>query len=227
MPECGTRHVCSGPARGLAARRPTLLDRARPIVCRMVQRRALLTVALLSSLLPRQVSGTTVPDLTIRTSSDCSAKSPCGQCQGECDADNECEQGLSCLERHGRQPVPGCRLGGQGDLADHAYCHVTPGGAENAPQKKQQQKKKAAQRTSRKQCTGLLDSNLPVSEILREIRACGFAYISPGWLPTQYVAEAYEFAKRYDGASKDACAPLLVHAQYTRLSPHALTAVLT
>merc|ERR1711935_267629 len=33
---------------------------------------------------------------------------PLGQCQGDCDDDNECQEGLSCMQRNGGEAVPGC-----------------------------------------------------------------------------------------------------------------------
>ena len=32
----------------------------------------------------------------------------CGQCEGDCDNDNQCAPGLVCFERDGATPVPGC-----------------------------------------------------------------------------------------------------------------------
>ena len=33
----------------------------------------------------------------------------CGLCEGDCDSDKDCERGLSCFQRDGTTPVPGCK----------------------------------------------------------------------------------------------------------------------
>lgn len=32
----------------------------------------------------------------------------CGRCQGDCETDHDCKDGLVCFHRHGFEPVPGC-----------------------------------------------------------------------------------------------------------------------
>jgi transforming growth factor-beta-induced protein len=49
---------------------------------------------------------------------------PLGECQGDCDADEECDGGLVCFQRDGGDPVPGC-LGGEDDNSRTDYCVST------------------------------------------------------------------------------------------------------
>jgi hypothetical protein len=49
---------------------------------------------------------------------------PLGECQGDCDGDEECEGGLVCFQRDGGDPVPGC-LGGEHDNSRTDYCVST------------------------------------------------------------------------------------------------------
>jgi hypothetical protein len=56
---------------------------------------------------------------------------PLGKCQGDCDNDSECEQGLSCFQRDGTEDVPGC-VGIDNSRTDYCYDPkddqaVTPG----------------------------------------------------------------------------------------------------
>jgi hypothetical protein len=48
-------------------------------------------------------------------------KFPLGECQGECDDDAQCKEGLRCFQRDGYEPVPGCTGVGSYDLD---YCFV-------------------------------------------------------------------------------------------------------
>ena len=41
--------------------------------------------------------------------SSCTIDSPCGECQGDCNRDSDCGDGLRCFQRSGDEPVPGCR----------------------------------------------------------------------------------------------------------------------
>mmetsp|Transcript_14348 Transcript_14348/g.34757 ORF Transcript_14348/g.34757 Transcript_14348/m.34757 type:complete len:269 (-) Transcript_14348:761-1567(-) len=45
---------------------------------------------------------------------------PLNQCQGDCDADNDCAQGLTCFQRVRDEAVPGCTGSGATGLD---YCH--------------------------------------------------------------------------------------------------------
>jgi hypothetical protein len=38
----------------------------------------------------------------------CAEDYQCGLCQGQCETDNECKDGLACFEREGSEAVPGC-----------------------------------------------------------------------------------------------------------------------
>lgn len=48
--------------------------------------------------------------LSIRTT-ECTDEEPCQKCQGECDKDDDCMQGLACYQRQDLSPVPGCGNG--------------------------------------------------------------------------------------------------------------------
>ena len=43
-------------------------------------------------------------------------------CEGDCDNDGHCAEGLKCFQRDGTAPVPGCSAGGAGDVKDHDFC---------------------------------------------------------------------------------------------------------
>ena len=45
-----------------------------------------------------------------------------GLCQGDCDSDGDCQEGLICFQRNGKEPVPGCGGGGR---SSWDYC-TTP-----------------------------------------------------------------------------------------------------
>ncbi|GMI20659.1 hypothetical protein TeGR_g9858, partial [Tetraparma gracilis] len=48
----------------------------------------------------------------------------CGACVGDCDSDADCSEGLKCFERdRSDQQVPGCSMGGPGNVGDHDYCY--------------------------------------------------------------------------------------------------------
>ena len=47
--------------------------------------------------------------LTVRGNNGSPAENfPLGQCEGDCDSDSECAEGLECFQRSGLEPVPGC-----------------------------------------------------------------------------------------------------------------------
>lgn len=47
---------------------------------------------------------------------------PLGLCQGECDTDDDCAEGLMCYQREREESVPGCQDGGQGFDSRGDYC---------------------------------------------------------------------------------------------------------
>ena len=55
----------------------------------------------------------------------CSESIPCGKCEGPCDT-NSCSLDLTCFNRIGDEPVPGCVTGGGGDISDISYCYEAP-----------------------------------------------------------------------------------------------------
>jgi hypothetical protein len=64
------------------------------------------------------------PTLQSLGGSGCTSSAQCGQCQGDCDSDDDCEQGLQCFQRSSSEKVPGCDAGGNGDVAHYDYCHI-------------------------------------------------------------------------------------------------------
>lgn len=47
---------------------------------------------------------------------------PLTRCQGDCDYDSDCEDGLTCFQRSSQDPVPGCQDGGEGFFSSVDYC---------------------------------------------------------------------------------------------------------
>jgi hypothetical protein len=47
----------------------------------------------------------------------------CKKCQGDCDSDSECEGGLKCFQRDGREEVPGCSGSTDHDLSGRDFCY--------------------------------------------------------------------------------------------------------
>jgi len=55
----------------------------------------------------------------------------CGQCEGDCDDDDDCKNGLRCFLRDALEPVPGCSGDGHGGesfglLMDSLFMHARP-----------------------------------------------------------------------------------------------------
>jgi hypothetical protein len=55
------------------------------------------------------------------------AKLPLGLCQGDCDNDGQCQEGLMCFQRNELEAVPGC-TGGESDIQKTDYCILDPYG---------------------------------------------------------------------------------------------------
>lgn len=47
---------------------------------------------------------------------------PLTRCQGDCDYDSDCEDGLTCFQRSSQDSVPGCQDGGEGFFSSVDYC---------------------------------------------------------------------------------------------------------
>ncbi len=48
----------------------------------------------------------------------------CGECEGDCDSDSDCKDGLLCLQRSGTELVPGCsEAGGVLDMFQKDICY--------------------------------------------------------------------------------------------------------
>jgi len=50
---------------------------------------------------------------------------PCGECEGDCDSDDDCGAGLSCYERDALEAVPGCSGGSEFDIPGKDYCYLS------------------------------------------------------------------------------------------------------
>jgi hypothetical protein len=55
--------------------------------------------------------------------SGCTPSKTCGQCQGDCDSDNDCASGFKCFQREHGESIPGCSAGGAGDVRNYDYCY--------------------------------------------------------------------------------------------------------
>lgn len=55
----------------------------------------------------------------------CNPITPCHECMGDCDTDDDCSSGLTCFEREKDEytKVPGCGTGGPGDIPGADYCY--------------------------------------------------------------------------------------------------------
>eukprot|EP00980_Cylindrotheca_fusiformis_P024826 scaffold12540_cov105-Cylindrotheca_fusiformis.AAC.5 len=53
--------------------------------------------------------------------SEADPKLPLSICQGDCDSDSDCDEGLACFQRNANEAIPGCR-GGLDDDSAHDYC---------------------------------------------------------------------------------------------------------
>ncbi|KAL3816378.1 hypothetical protein ACHAXA_000456 [Cyclostephanos tholiformis] len=55
----------------------------------------------------------------------CSPETPCQECSGDCDNDDDCSIGLMCFEREMGDvaQVPGCGTGGPGDIPGADFCY--------------------------------------------------------------------------------------------------------
>lgn len=53
---------------------------------------------------------------------DCNASNKCGMCQGDCDSDADCADGLICFQRYGFEEVPGCL--GAGSMVDSSSTDI-------------------------------------------------------------------------------------------------------
>ena len=50
---------------------------------------------------------------------------PLGRCEGDCDSDADCEQGLTCFQRDGLEAIPGCNGSGESG-SDYCYSITDP-----------------------------------------------------------------------------------------------------
>lgn len=79
-----------------------------------------------------------LPELRYLGRDGCNEQSTCPACSGDCDTDADCQNGLKCYERaRDTSPqVPGCGVGGPGDIAGADYCYDPPSndGSSSSPQ---------------------------------------------------------------------------------------------
>lgn len=66
-----------------------------------------------------------LPVLEWKGVNGCTPTSPCDVCQGDCDVNEDCMSGLECFKRSDGEytQVPGCAVGGNGDIAGADYCY--------------------------------------------------------------------------------------------------------
>jgi len=70
---------------------------------------------------------TNVPSTVLQNAGSCTKANPCMQCQGDCDNNEQCAEGLYCFHRIlSSTLVPGCDAGGSGDIGTHDYCTNVP-----------------------------------------------------------------------------------------------------
>jgi uncharacterized surface protein with fasciclin (FAS1) repeats len=74
-------------------------------------------------LLPKNTPPPPASKPHIKKVGQCNPNSTCGLCEGDCDSDDDCEDGFVCFHRRKRsfQKVPGCRGGGS-DNSGTDYC---------------------------------------------------------------------------------------------------------
>jgi hypothetical protein len=60
--------------------------------------------------------------------SGCTRTKQCGLCEGDCDNDHDCKTGMTCFQRNGMQPIPGCASGGKMDRRGYDFCYFTSTG---------------------------------------------------------------------------------------------------
>ena len=60
--------------------------------------------------------------------SGCTSSKKCTRCQGDCDRDSDCSEGLLCWQRNGKEHVPGCMIGGGGDVNNYDFCYAPMNG---------------------------------------------------------------------------------------------------
>jgi predicted DNA-binding transcriptional regulator len=58
----------------------------------------------------------------------CTRTKQCGLCEGDCDNDHDCKTGMTCFQRNGMQPIPGCTSGGRMDRRGYDFCYFTSTG---------------------------------------------------------------------------------------------------
>ena len=67
-------------------------------------------------------AGATGPPLQNLGGSGCHRGAPCSACKGDCDSDSDCAPGHKCFQRNAFEQVPGCAVGGPGDVSGYDYC---------------------------------------------------------------------------------------------------------
>ena len=61
--------------------------------------------------------------LTIKGDTRVTPENSGGECEGECDTDNDCSGSLKCWQRTGTQKIRGCDAGGSDDVSGFDYCY--------------------------------------------------------------------------------------------------------
>jgi len=73
---------------------------------------------------PAPVTSTADVNLEHKGGSGCTPSNKCTACQGDCDVDGDCATGLKCFQRSASEKIPGCKVGGNGDVNKHDYCYA-------------------------------------------------------------------------------------------------------
>lgn len=60
------------------------------------------------STLPPDLSRTKIPEIERLGVDYCSETNKCGLCQGDCDTNDDCKEGLICFQRNANEDIPGC-----------------------------------------------------------------------------------------------------------------------
>ena len=75
------------------------------------------------TLAPNTVPGIPSAELAVVNIGQCLRDDPCGECEGYCEDDSECAEGLRCFSRRHLEPIAGCR--GVGTWGRN-YCFADP-----------------------------------------------------------------------------------------------------
>lgn len=58
--------------------------------------------------LPPTLLAAEIPEMDHLGGEYCSESNKCGLCQGDCDTNDDCKEGLICFQRDSNEDIPGC-----------------------------------------------------------------------------------------------------------------------